>query len=49
MATISSRGTTIGAPFATILSVSDGTLGKATGNPYLYLTPLDLSVIDLKV
>lgn len=49
MATISTRTPIIGFPFANIFSVSDGTVSKSSGSPYLYMTPLDVSVIDLKV
>jgi len=50
MATISSRNPIVGYPFANIFSISDGPLiGKSTGVPYMYLTPLEISVQDLEV
>ena len=50
MATISTRSATLGFPFANVFSVSDGSNVKdSSGIPYMYLTPLELSVHDLKV
>ena len=34
-------------PFANVFSMSDGTVDKSTGVPYIYLMPLELSAIDL--
>ena len=49
MATISTREPTVGSPFANVFSISDGlNISDSTGIPYLYLTPLEISVHDLK-
>lgn len=49
MATISTRSPVKGYPFANVFSVSDGTVNNSSGIPYMYMTPLDMSVNDLKV
>ncbi|XP_072369767.1 protein CREG1 [Scyliorhinus torazame] len=49
VATISTHPAVGGRPFSNIFSVSDGPLGKGSGHPYLYLTPLDISVKDMQV
>jgi hypothetical protein len=49
MATISTRAGTLGFPFANVFSVSDGTAEKSSGIPYMFLTPLDISIKDLQV
>ncbi len=50
MATISTRAAISGSPFANVFSVSDGaTVKESSGVPYLFLTPLEMSVKDLKV
>ncbi len=50
MATISTRKEILGSPFANVFSVSDGAdVKEASGVPYLFLTPLEMSVKDLKV
>ena len=38
-----------GAPFANVVSFSDGTAGNSTGRILFYLTALDSSASDLKV
>jgi len=38
-----------GAPFANLVSVSDGAVGNSTGRLLFYLTPLDSSAYDLQV
>jgi len=48
MATISTRGSLSGTPFANIFSYSDGTMDKSTGIPYFYLTNMDMSTKDLQ-
>ncbi|XP_043556965.1 protein CREG1 [Chiloscyllium plagiosum] len=48
MATISTQAVVLGLPFSNVFSVSDGPLGKGTGEPYLYLTPLEISVHDIQ-
>jgi len=48
MATISVREPIVGFPFANIFSLSDGPVGESSGVPYMYLTPLEISVHDLK-
>merc|ERR1711935_296236 len=48
MATISVREPTVGFPFANVFSISDGLVGQSSGVPYMYLTPLEISVHDLK-
>ena len=50
MATLCSRGDITGFPFANVFSVSDGPRRdrEASGVPYLFLTPLDMSVKDLQ-
>lgn len=50
MATIATRSPISGYPFANVFSVSDGAdVASSTGVPYLFLTPLDMSVKDLEV
>ncbi|XP_037619141.1 protein CREG1, partial [Sebastes umbrosus] len=52
MATISSHQPVIGQPFSNTFSVSDGPEGpegSGTGQPYLYLTRMEISVQDLQV
>jgi len=49
MATTSTHVTIEGFPFANVFSISDGPKDAPTGVPYLYLTPLELSVKDLEV
>jgi hypothetical protein len=50
MATISSRNPIVSYPFANVFSVSDGPFRRvSTGVPYMYLTPLEISVQDLEV
>ncbi len=50
MATLSTRPELQGSPFANVFSVSDGAnVREASGRPYMYLTPMELSVKDLKV
>uniref|UniRef100_A0A8C4RKT5 Cellular repressor of E1A-stimulated genes 1 n=1 Tax=Erpetoichthys calabaricus TaxID=27687 RepID=A0A8C4RKT5_ERPCA len=49
MATIASRDPIIGTPFANVFSVSDGPLDNSTGELYMYLTALEISVQDLQV
>jgi len=50
MATISARQPMVGSPFANVFSVSDGkNVKEASGVPYLFLTPLEMSVKDLHV
>ncbi|KAM9328217.1 protein CREG1-like [Pholidichthys leucotaenia] len=48
MATISTHPPVVGQPFSNVFSVSDGPLNSSSGVPYLYLTPLDVSVQDLQ-
>lgn len=48
MATISTRGSLTGTPFASIFSYADGTMDKSTGIPYFYLTNMDMSTHDLQ-
>merc|ERR1719383_1414324 len=48
MATISTRGSLTGTPFASIFSFSDGPKGQSSGIPYFYLTGMDMSAHDLK-
>lgn len=49
MATLSTRPATLGAPFANVFSVADGTRYRSTGVPYMYLTDWEMSVKDLRV
>jgi len=49
LATISSRRDILGYPFANVFSLSDGAnLKESSGVPYFYLTPLEMSVKDLR-
>ena len=47
MATMAAREPIMDFPFANVFSMSDGTVDKSTGVPYIYLMPLELSAIDL--
>ncbi|XP_048351509.1 protein CREG1 [Sphaerodactylus townsendi] len=49
LATLSTQPQVQGQPFANVFSISDGELSKGTGVPYMYLTPLEISVKDLQV
>lgn len=49
VATFSTQKVTEGFPFGNVLSVSDGPIDKSSGTPYMYLTPLDFTAIDLEV
>lgn len=49
VATISTLKTTVGYPFVTLKSMSDGPSDNGTGIPYLYMTDLDLSGKDILV
>ncbi|XP_059824491.1 protein CREG1 [Hypanus sabinus] len=48
MATVSTHKPVVGRAFANVFSISDGLQGKGSGVPYLYLTPLEISVQDIK-
>jgi len=48
MATIATRNPIQGKPFANVFSLSDGPVGNATGIPYMFTTPMEMSVIDLE-
>ncbi|XP_067896961.1 protein CREG1 [Heterodontus francisci] len=48
VATISKQPCVVGRPFSNIFSVSDGPLARGSGVPYLYLTPLEISVQDMQ-
>ena len=47
MATLAAREPIVDFPFANVFSISDGPVGDSTGVPYIYLTPMELSAIDL--
>ena len=50
IATTAAQDPIKGFPFANVLSLSDGGLGDwSTGVPYMYLTPMELSAIDIDV
>lgn len=49
MATISTHKPRVGLPFSNVFSVSDGPRQQGSGVPYLYLTPLEVSVQDIKI
>nr|ACO14965.1 CREG1 precursor [Caligus clemensi] len=49
ISTISTRSPTKGRAFANVLSMSDGPNKNSSGVPYFYLTPMEMSVRDLKV
>lgn len=49
LATVSSREPVLGQPFSNVFSISDGLTSQSSGTPYLYLTPLEISVKDLQV
>lgn len=49
LATISTLEAVRGRPFADVLSLSDGPPGAGSGVPYFYLSPLQLSVSNLRV
>lgn len=48
MATIAARQPVVGFPFANVFSLSDGPVGDSRGTPYIYATPLEISMHDLK-
>ena len=49
MATISTREPIVGYPFSNVFSIADGTnTTDSTGIPYMYLTDLEMSMIDLQ-
>jgi len=48
MATIATRDPIQGKPFSNVFSVSDGPVGNGTGTPYMFTTPMEMSVIDLE-
>jgi len=48
LATLSTHPGIPGFPFANVFSLSDGPKAAPTGVPYLYLTPMELSVKDLQ-
>lgn len=48
LATISTIKEVRGWPFADIISISDGPPGEGTGEPYMYLSPLQQAVSDLQ-
>lgn len=49
LATVSSRDPVVGQPFSNVFSISDGPIAQSTGTPYMYLTPMEISVQDLQV
>uniref|UniRef100_A0A8C6SPZ8 Cellular repressor of E1A-stimulated genes 1 n=1 Tax=Neogobius melanostomus TaxID=47308 RepID=A0A8C6SPZ8_9GOBI len=49
LATVSSREPVVGQPFSNLFSISDGPTAQSSGTPYLYLTPMEISVKDLQV
>lgn len=49
LATVSSRDPVVGQPFSNVFSISDGPSAQSSGTPYMYLTPLEISVQDLQV
>ncbi|KAM4601636.1 protein CREG1 [Polymixia lowei] len=49
MATISTHDPVQGDPFSNSFSISDGPVGDGTGEPYMYLTHMEISVQDLQV
>ncbi|XP_078264776.1 protein CREG1 [Rhinoraja longicauda] len=49
MATISTHKPLAGLPFSNVFSLSDGPRHQGSGVPYLYLTPLEVSVQDIKI
>lgn len=48
LATMSTHAGIEGYPFANVFSISDGLHDNSTGNPYFYLTSMELSVHDLE-
>ncbi|XP_054643175.1 protein CREG2 [Dunckerocampus dactyliophorus] len=48
LATISTQDKIKGVPFGNIFSVSDGPVDNSTGVIYFYMTPKDITVVDLK-
>ncbi|XP_051870251.1 protein CREG1 isoform X2 [Pristis pectinata] len=49
MATISTHKPVVGRAFSNVFSISDGPPQRGSGVPYLYLTPLEISVQDIKI
>ncbi|XP_072116374.1 protein CREG1 [Mobula birostris] len=49
MATISTHKPVAGRAFANVFSISDGLQGSGSGVPYLYLTPMEISVQDIEI
>ncbi|XP_062906686.1 protein CREG1 [Mobula hypostoma] len=49
MATISTHKPVVGRAFANVFSISDGLQGNGSGVPYLYLTPMEISVQDIEM
>lgn len=49
VATFSTQSVIEGYPFGNILSMSDGPIDKSSGTPYMYLTRLDFTALDLEV
>jgi len=47
MATIATRDPIVGYPFANVFSMADGPIGNSSGVPYMYTTPMEMSIIDL--
>lgn len=47
MATIATRDPIQGKPFANVFSLSDGPVELGSGIPYMFTTPMEMSVIDL--
>lgn len=48
IATFSTQKVIEGFPFGNILSISDGPVDKSSGTPYMYLTPLDFTALDIE-
>ncbi|XP_042883228.1 protein CREG1-like [Penaeus japonicus] len=48
VATFSTQSVIEGYPFGNILSMSDGPIDKSSGTPYMYLTRLDFTALDLE-
>ncbi|XP_033835537.1 protein CREG1 [Periophthalmus magnuspinnatus] len=49
LATVATRAPVEGQPFSNVFSISDGPELQSSGVPYLYLTPMEISVQDLQV
>lgn len=49
ISTKSTQKETAGYPFVNLQSMSDGPVTNSTGIPYLYMSDLDLSAIDVHV